>query len=252
MPDIFNASKQSEKKVTPPVDPILQPVDTEDTAVSEFLDSGTPSADSTQKNKRCVDDYSEVMRVEHATSNPLNAFAPKPTNIFFDSQQENEEVILLLRQHPVTQVRWILIAIGLIIFPFIFSIIPFFDFFPIRYQLVGLLGWYLLVTGFILQSFLTWFFNVYIITDERVIDVDFYNLIHKNVSTAKIDNVEDVTTVSGGTLQTIFDYGTVIIQTAGSQQQIEFDLIPQPAKVTKLLNELLLEEEREQIEGRVQ
>ncbi|HEX7018248.1 MAG TPA: PH domain-containing protein, partial [Patescibacteria group bacterium] len=111
--------------------------------------------------------------------------------------------------------------------------------------------WYLLITGFALESFLSWFFNVYIITDERVIDVDFLSLIYKNISSAKIDNIEDITAETGGAVRSIFNFGTVKIQTAGAATELEFEDVPHPAKVTRLLNELLLEEEREKIEGRV-
>jgi len=52
-------------------------------------------------------------------------------------------------------------------------------------------------------------------------------------------------------LATVVDYGTVYIQTAGEKTEIEFENVPQPAKVAAILNELLLEEEREKIEGRV-
>lgn len=211
---------------------------------------GRSEYDSSYRKKQ-VSEYSEVIRVEKPSQNPLDAFAAQPEKTFFDSQEREEQVILLLRQHPITQVKWILITLGLIIFPFLFSLLPFSLVVPSRFALAGLVGWYLLITGFVIESFLGWFFNVYIITDERVIDVDFISLIYKNVSAAKIDNIEDVTAVTGGAIRSIFDMGTVIVQTAGAQQQIEFEDVPHPAKVTKLLNELLLEEEREKIEGRV-
>ena len=104
--------------------------------------------------------------------------------------------------------------------------------------------------GYALESFLTWFFNVFIVTDERLIDVDFLSLIYKNITAAKLDNIEDITAETGGAIRSIFNFGTVKVQTAGSQPEIEFEDVPQPAKVTRLLNELLLEEEREKIEGR--
>ena len=42
-----------------------------------------------------------------------------------------------------------------------------------------MLVWYLISIAYFIESFLTWFFNVYFVTDERIIDVDFYNLIYK-------------------------------------------------------------------------
>jgi uncharacterized membrane protein YdbT with pleckstrin-like domain len=122
---------------------------------------------------------------------------------------------------------------------------------PDTYQFAGLIIWYLLLTGFVLESFLTWFFNVYIITDERIIDVDFLSLIYRNISTAKIDNIEDVTATTGGAIQAMFDFGTVQIQTAAEKREFEFNDVPHPNRVSKLINELLLEEEREKVEGRV-
>lgn len=200
---------------------------------------------------KTVDEYSEVMRSLPPTSNPFQAFAAKPLKTFFSDQNSDEHIILVLRKHPITQLKWIITAIVLAIMPFLFNGIAILDFLPINYQLAGLIIWYLLLSGFILESFLTWFFNVYIITDERIIDVDFLSLIYRNISTAKIDNIEDVTATTGGAIQAMFDFGSVQIQTAAEKREFEFDAVPHPNRVSKLLNELLLEEEREKIEGRV-
>ncbi|MBT7183579.1 MAG: PH domain-containing protein, partial [Candidatus Pacebacteria bacterium] len=86
---------------------------------------------------------------------------------------------------------------------------------------------------------------------ERIIDIDFLSLIYKNVSAAKIDKVEDITAVTSGVAQSIFDYGTVHIQTAAEKSEFEFEDVPHPNRVTQFLNEMLVEEEKEKIEGRV-
>jgi len=114
-----------------------------------------------------------------------------------------------------------------------------------------IVGWYTITMGLALETFLVWFFSVYIITDERIIDVDFISLLFKDVSSAKLDDIQDISSKTGGLLATVVDYGTVYIQTAGEKTEIEFENVPQPAKVAAILNELLLEEEREKIEGRV-
>ena len=198
-----------------------------------------------------VDDYSEIMKAEKPALSPLKAFAPKPEKVSFDTQQSEEEVILLLRQHPITQFKQLFIALGIALFPFLVGASPFLDFLPARFQFAMTLGWYLIFIGYVFETFLLWFFNVYIITDERIIDVDFLSLIYKDVSSAKIDNIEDITASTGGFLASMVNYGTIKVQTAGEKTEFEFEAVPQPAKVTALLNELLLEEEREKIEGRV-
>ncbi|MEN8253748.1 MAG: hypothetical protein ABFQ62_05245, partial [Patescibacteria group bacterium] len=143
--------------------------------------------------RRHIDEYSDVMRYETPSKNPFDAFAPKPEGIFFDAQDREEQVVLLLRRHPITQIKWFLIAIVLLFFPLVFQLMPLGDLLSPRFALAALFLWYLIITGFIMESFLSWFFNVFIITDERVIDVDFLSLIYKNVSAAKIDNIEDIT-----------------------------------------------------------
>lgn len=213
--------------------------------------AGKEAAKPKAKHHRHVDDYSSVMAALKPTSGMFKAFLAKPENVTFDSQLKDEKIILLMRQHPITQLKWMFIAVLLGFAPMLFDFIGLIDFLPLKYQFASTLGWYLLILGFILEAFLMWFFNVYIITDERVIDVDFYSLIYKNISAAKIDNIEDITATTGGALRSIFDFGTVKIQTAAAVTEFEFADVPQPNKVITLINELLLEEEREKVEGRV-
>jgi len=203
------------------------------------------------KKKKKVDEYSETLRQENPEKNPVKSFAPKPEKVSFDSQMEDEEIVLMLRPHPITKLKAIIIAILAIFGPLLFSSTPFLDFLPGKFSLAAVIGWYMLTLSFILENFLTWFFNVFIITDERLIDVDFSSLIFKKVSSAKIENIEDVTVATGGVLASIVDFGTVFIQTSAEVPEIEFEYVPHPNKVAKVLNELILEEEREKIEGRV-
>jgi hypothetical protein len=201
--------------------------------------------------RRSVDEYSEVMRNESPADNCMSAYLPKPKKILVDILSNDEQVILVLRQHPVTQIKWISIVVIMLFLPLLFSISGIFDFLPGKYQFAALVFWYMITTGLVVESFLKWFYRVYIITDERIIDVDFLSMLYKDVSTTKIDNIEDITALTAGFLSAIVDFGTVIIQTAGTKQEIQFERIPQPSKVTTLLNELILEEELEKFEGRV-
>ncbi|MBP7876253.1 hypothetical protein KA012_04635 [Candidatus Woesebacteria bacterium] len=203
------------------------------------------------RRRRPVDEYSQVMRGLRAGSNPLEAFLPKPIHTAFATQEDEEQLILLLRRHPVTQVGWIVIAVIAAIIPVIYNPGSFFTFLPAGYSFAVTVGWYAAVMMFVLQSFLTWYYNVLIITDERVVDVDFISLLYRSVTSAKISNIEDVTSTAGGALQTVFDFGNVTVQTAGAKPEIEFSDVPHPNKIVELFNELLLEEEQEEIEGRV-
>lgn len=253
VPDIFDAKNLNHRSYEPQVSQETpEPVE-----FVEQEEAGEPghqhvAQPEKPRRKRHVDDYSETIRQEIPSSNPFNSFSAKPINVGFSTQHRDEQVILLLRQHPITQLKWILVAIGLVFVPWLFSAMPVAQVLPMRFQTLALVGWMLLIVGFSLEAFLSWFYNVYIVTDERVIDVDFHSLIFKNISSAKIDNIEDVTERTGGAIRALFDFGTVKIQTAAAQVEFEFDNVPHPSKVTSLLNELILEEEREKVEGRVQ
>ena len=205
-----------------------------------------------KEKKREIEEYSEVMRKEKSSDNFFKSFIPKPKKINIDIQDENEKIILVLRQHPVTQLKSTLtLILTAIIIPFLLSSSGFFDSLPYKYTVAASFFGVVIILGLFSRAFLLWFFNVYIITDERIIDVDFNSMIYKNISSAKIENIEDITTQTLGTMSSIFDYGTILLQTAGEETEFEFDHVPHPSKVTKLLNELILEEEREKLEGRV-
>lgn len=200
---------------------------------------------------RHVDQYSLVMKREHEGRNPFSAYSPKPRHVRFETQSDREHVILALRRHPITNLPWILIALVMSLAPLLLQLIPVANIIPARVEVVIVIGWYLLIVGYILESFLSWFFNVNIITDERIVDIDFHSLISKRISSAKIDNIEDVSGETVGFLRSILNFGTVVVQTAGETKEFEFIDVPHPDRIVQLLNELILEEEREKLEGRV-
>jgi hypothetical protein len=187
---------------------------------------------------------------ERPTRNPLAAYMVKP-KVRFETQEREEKVVLLLRRHFVTNLGWLFTTIFLLVIPLFWGYVPFFHLFPDRFQIVLIILWYLVAVAFFLEHFLSWYFNVQLITDERIVDVDFYSLLYKEVSDTKIENVQDVTFVMGGALRALLNYGTVYIQTAGERREFDFEDVPHPNRVAKIINELLLEEEKERIEGRV-
>lgn len=210
------------------------------------------SANHDKHKKRKIEEYSEVMRKEKSSDNFFKSFIPKPKKIAIDIQDENEKIVLVLRQHPITQLKNTLtLILAAVIVPFLLSKSGFFGSLPEKYLIAAYFFGIILILGLFTRAFLLWFFNVYIITDERIIDVDFDSMIYKNISSAKIENIEDITTQTMGPMASIFDFGTILLQTAGEKTEFEFDHVPHPSKVTKLLNELILEEEREKLEGRV-
>lgn len=175
----------------------------------------------------------------------LTAFLKNPEHVFFESQDDHEKILYLLRRHAITNVGWIFGAILMFVAPLVLMLLSInysFDvssIFPFKYQYIFVLIWYLITVVFALESFLDWYFNVYIVTDKRIVDIDFWGLLYKNVSEATYANIEDVTYSTGGVLQTMFNFGSITIQTAAEQREFEFDGVPNPAEVYDKITDLV-------------
>lgn len=166
----------------------------------------------------------------------LHAFCLRP-NVHFDSQAADEDVILVLRAHPITQLPWIF---NTAVFVFVLIILNFFM--PmvllsnqIVYANIALLFF---IFSYAFYNFLTWFFNVGIITNKRIVDIDFSDVVYKEVTEARLDKVEDITSKGGGFWETFFNYGDLFIQTAGTEKNIEFLNIPDPSDVVRIIDDL--------------
>lgn len=171
-------------------------------------------------------------------SDLLGSFSIKPANVGFENQNTDETIILMLRKHWITNVSWFLAAILLFLCPVLFINFPAVVILPFKYKIMCLIGWYLLLIAFIFEKFLSWFFNVAIVTDQRLVDIDFYGLLYKQITDADLDKIQDVTQEQIGAIRTVFDFGDVHIQTAGAKAMIDFEDIPHPEKVVKILQDL--------------
>ena len=181
----------------------------------------------------------------------IASYLRRPKNVDFEIKEKEEKVELLLRMHPITNLKWIFIFTCMLFAPIVLNQFPIFDFLPDNYRFIAILGWYLIAFSYALENFLIWYFNVYIITDERIVDIDFVNLIYKEITDADIDRIQDVTYRMSGVARTIFNYGDVYIQTASEVPRFEFEAVPSPDKVARILQKLRIQEKQEAIEGRV-
>jgi hypothetical protein len=182
----------------------------------------------------------ETEKSKHKAHNhsKFSAFSLYPDRINFETKNNEEKVILMLRQHPIVNVKWIFISLLLLTGPTFFSILGIFSGLPTGFSIVITLVWYLITMAYAMESFFDWYFNVYFITTARIIDVDFFNLIHKRVSNAEIEMIQDVTYATGGVLRTLLNYGDVFIQTAAEVSEFDFLAVPNPEQVAKILDDL--------------
>lgn len=166
-----------------------------------------------------------------------------PDNVVFENQEEDEEIILLIRRALITNVPWIATALILIFIPpliFLFNDLfsPFFQI-SAPTQLAAILFYYLIVFGFILVEFTIWYFNVGLVTNKRIIDLDVSGILFKHASETKLNLIEDVSYSQIGAVRSIFNYGDVLVQTAATYANFEFDRAPEPARIVRITADMI-------------
>ena len=79
----------------------------------------------------------------------------------------------------------------------------------------GYLSWLLLLWISLFYAWTLYYLNVWIVTNQRIIDIHQRGLFSRELLTAELERVQDVTVDTEGLLQTFFNYGTLTIHTAG-------------------------------------
>lgn len=181
----------------------------------------------------------------------LGALFENPIKTSFENQEQGEKIVVLLRAHLITLVPAILLILVLIFTP----IMIFITASNLSLNLTGILpgpllifivaSWYLFTAGYALLRFLLWFFNVYLVTNERLVDFDFTGFLLKAVSETRLSKIQDVTSRIYGPVRTFFNYGDVFVQTAGTEREFEFHAIPKPDLVARIISEEIRKEEAE-------
>lgn len=199
----------------------------------EFKLSTNEGAENAEKVTRSP---SKKSRMHFFTSH-----AEFPEGISFAEQKENERVELFIRRHFVTNIPWLSLSIFLSLLPLVVPLIEAslpVSFPALHIQALILATYYLFIFGFVLLNFTLWYFHTGIITNQRVIDIDVTGILIRIVSEAKNEDIQDVTHSQIGFIRSLFNYGDVHVQTAGSLQNIEFDRIPKPSSTARELADL--------------
>ena len=188
--------------------------------------------------------YRGERRKRKVSQNPFSALLIRPEKVLFANQESGEEILLLLRKHPILNLPWILLTLILLLLPLFVlrpSLILLFFGLPLPQKFLPpiFLLWYLFVFAYALEHFLLWYFNVGIVTNQRIVDVDFYGLLHKNLTDASLAKIQDVTSKQVGFWEALFNFGDVLVQTAGEIPNIEFQKVPNPDWVVDFIGDLL-------------
>lgn len=96
--------------------------------------------------------------------------------------------------------------------------------------------WALICWSLLFARWTDYYFDILIITNLRIIDVDLRGLFHVDISSIlDLDNIQDIKTESIGIVRNLLGFGRIVIQTASSAREFKFEDAPYPRRIEKLI-----------------
>lgn len=162
----------------------------------------------------------------------------KESKKLFDDQFDDEEVLFVFRKHPIVMRKGLVIG----------SFAPLLGVLPAAIKpdlgfgwffgglAIGLVGWGLILFPF----WISWFYSIMIVTDQRLIQITQKGLFHKTVVDLGLTQIQMVNYQVAGVQQTLLGYGTIMMQTYVGDLVIHE--VHHPAKIQKKILNILREE----------
>lgn len=166
-------------------------------------------------------------------------------------QKSYEKIIYLLRRDVITFIPYILLLLILLVAEYgLYYLLK--TLFPILFiNQIGLAAMIILgsiytlsVWLFFFTGFVNYYLDMWIITNDRLIDIRQEGLFARTVAELDLFRVQDVTSECKGFFATAFDYGNVYVQTAGSKERFVFRNIPQPHLIREAIIKLADEDRK--------
>lgn len=163
---------------------------------------------------------------------------------YFKEQFDDEEVLMVFRKHPIVM-RWgIIYASIALLLPMLYVLaltfihannpdrLPTVSFF---YAALGI--GFGLAAIVMFPYWISWNYSVYIITDQRVIQITQKGLFKRSMVALGLDQVQMVNYEISGVEQTLLGFGTIVVQTFVGSLTIHD--VHHPAKIQKELLHIL-------------
>ena len=159
---------------------------------------------------------------------------------YFADQFDDEEVLFLFRKHPIVMRKALIFAcVALLVGP-LYTLIqiytssnpPGMTFFALSF-----VASFVLAIIVMIPKWISWHFSVYIVTDQRFIQISQKGLFHRSVVDMELRQIQMVNYEIAGFQQTLFGFGTIIMQTIVGDLVIHE--VHHPATIQKKLLEIL-------------
>jgi hypothetical protein len=167
-------------------------------------------------------------KVEQSETDTSN----KPTK-YFDDQFDDEEVLFVFRKHPIVMRK------GIVVWAAAILIGPLTEMVLLALHKEVSTGTYFMALGasflFSLIVFspwyISWYFSVFIITNQRLIQITQKGLFHRSVVDMGLNQIQMVNYEIAGLQETLLGFGTIMMQTFVGDLVIHD--VHHPAKIQK-------------------
>lgn len=180
----------------------------------------------------------------------FNAVRVYPDQVSFDGKDQNENIVLFLRQHPIVLVptifRSILIFIFLLVLAWVVNslTVGLKGYATVSFA-IGIIGIGLSLTN-LLYDFFKWYYTVTIVTSSRLVDLDFASVMDSRWSTTVLRAIQDVSYNAPGFINALFDMASLSILTAAHKDNFELANLPKARDVQDIIMDLV-ENEKENV-----
>lgn len=148
---------------------------------------------------------------------------------YFTDQYDDEEVLMVFNKHPIVMRKGLVLGMLAIAL----GTTPSFIWVTFESLYMGLLGGVALGLLLFFPSWIAWKFSVFIITDQRLIQITQKGMFKRSVVDLALNQIQMVNYEINGFQETLLGYGTIMIQTFVGDLTIHD--IHHPAKIQKKL-----------------
>lgn len=160
---------------------------------------------------------------------------------------EKEELITEIRKHPfgifLISLVGAFVVVALLIFMVIVSTANFSEIITnsataSNAKLLFIVLCLFLIVGAVIVTMISIFLyksNVIYVTNEKIAQVIYTSIFNRKISQLSIGDVQDVTVTQKGVFSRIYKFGTLVIETAGEQQNYTFSYVPDPYQNSRLI-----------------
>ncbi len=154
----------------------------------------------------------------------------------FEDQFDDEEVLFVFRKHPVVMRKGLIFAMLAILIGTLPSLIK-----PeLSYFFGGLGIGFLLSIIIFMPYWISWYYSVYIVTDQRLIQISRKGFFNKTVVDMSLDQIQSMNYQIRGLQETLLKFGTIVVQTYMGDLVIHD--VHHPEHVQKTLAKILREQ----------